>query len=1027
MKKLFSILTAFVVPLQAFAASDIHVTGKVTEAGTNEPLIGVSVMITGTTSGTVTDFDGNYEINVPADGSLLFSYIGFVDVTVPVNGQGVINCELGVDNKLLDEVVVVGYTVQKKRDVLGAVSKVNGSELVKVPVSSVEQSLQGRVAGVDITTQTGAPGAGLSVRVRGTNSISSNNEPLYIVDGIPVESAFNTLSPNDIENITILKDASSAAIYGSRAANGVVVITTKRGAKGDAKVSYNMQAGVQFHGHLTEMVNTQEYIQIYNESVANDNLVLTIPRAAIAGDWIKDFANENHLENIFRVAPIHQHEISVNGGNDKTQYLISGSYFGQDGIIRGTDYNRASIRSNVNSQVKDWLKVGLNLNGTYGKQRMVSSSGDGYVSEGGSVVRYALFRTPAIPTYDKNGKFVDLPSTFYGDPKYDEFFGDGYSPEGLIANTDRTSETYTFLGSGDIQINFARNIFLKATAGVDYRDYTLRVFNPTWGDHDRINSTNGLDINNNKHLNWTANATFNHLIETGKHTVNYMVGAEFIKNHDKSYGMSDTKFSDTDEKVLYVGLGNGINRATQGESGSALMSFFANVNYNYAGKYYVSGILREDGSSRFSKGNRWGTFYSVSAGWNMEQEPWLQDAENLNKLKLRAGYGSIGNQNIALYAYSDRYSRGYYYALGNNQAVNGYAQTTLGNDKLKWETSNQVNVGVDVELLDNTLGFTVDYYYKVTKDMLVQESLPLSVGNMGAPWVNNGSVMNTGVDFEIFYRRNFKDWGFNINLNGGYLYNRVLSLNSPIQGGRVDSGVYATMTQVGHPIGSFYLYKMEGIFQDELDIMTSANQGKPGTIFPGDVKYADVNGDNVIDEKDRTFVGSAMPKFTTGLNLGFNFKGFDASLFFQGAFGQKIYSQVNYDIEGFYRGFTVTKRYFNEHWTPENHSNTQPRAASTGKSNNVKASTRFLEDGSYLRLKNVQLGYTFKFKEDAKISNLRIYAAASNLFTITGYNGLDPEMTSSTNASGEGDRANGIDWGTYPVAKSVTLGLNFTF
>lgn len=1026
MKKLFSILTAFVVSLQAFAASDIHVTGKVTEAGTNEPLIGVSVMITGTTSGTVTDFDGNYEINVPADGSLLFSYIGFVDVTVPVNGQGVINCELGVDNKLLDEVVVVGYTVQKKRDVLGAVSKVNGSELVKVPVSSVEQALQGRIAGVDITSQTGAPGANISVRVRGTNSISSNNEPLYIVDGIPVESAFNTLSPNDIENITVLKDASSAAIYGSRASNGVVLITTKKGAKGDARISYNMQAGVQFHGHLTEMANTAEYIAMYNEAAIADNAKSSIKRPLIEGEYLKDFADENHLENIFRVAPIHQHELSVNGGNDKTQYMVSGSFFGQDGIIRGTNYNRGNIRSNVTSQIKDWLKVGLNVNGSYAKQRMVSSSGDGYVSEGGSVVRYALFRNPAIPTYDKNGGFVDKPSTYYGGSEYVTFFGDGYSPEGLCVNTDRTSETYNFLATGDIQINFAKNIFLKGTAGVDYRDYTLRVFNPTWGDDNRINSDNSLDVNNNKHFNWTANATFNHVIEAGNHSVNYMLGAEFIKNHEKSYGMSDTKFADTDDKLLYVGLGSGINRATQGEAGSALMSFFANVNYNYAGKYYVSGILREDGSSRFAKGNRWGTFYSVSAGWNMEQEPWLKDADALNKLKLRAGYGSIGNQNIALYAYSDRYAPNYYYTLGG-KVVNGYAQTTLGNDKLKWETSNQLNVGVDVELLDNTLGFTVDYYYKVTKDMLVQESLPLSVGNMSAPWVNNGSVMNTGVDLEVFYRRNYKDWGFNVTLNGGYLYNKVLSLNSPIQGGRVDSGVYATMTQVGYPIGSFFLYKMEGIFQDELDIMTSANQGKTGSIVPGDVKYADINGDNVIDEKDRTFVGSAMPKFTTGLNLGFNFKGFDATLFFQGAFGQKIFSQVNYDIEGFYRGFNLTKRYVKEHWTPENHSNTQPRASWSGKTNNVKASTRFLEDASYLRLKNVQLGYTFKFKEDAKISNLRIYAAASNLFTITGYNGLDPEMTSSTNASGEGDRANGIDWGTYPVAKSVTLGLNLTF
>ena len=1024
--KRFILLILALLPFSAFA--QVKVSGTVTDSATKESMIGAGVLVKGTTNGVVTDIDGHYEITVPSgDVVLEFTCIGYSAKSIQVSGRSVINVAMDVDATVLDDVVVVGYSVQKKRDVLGAVSKVTGTELTKVPVASVSQSLQGRIAGVEVTSQTGAPGSSISVRVRGSSSISSSNDPLYIVDGIPVESGLNNISPNDIENITVLKDASSAAIYGSRASNGVVLVTTKSGQKGSVRISYNMQSGVQFHGHLTPMTNTAEYIQMYNEAATADNASSVVKRPLIEGEYLKDFADVNHVKEIFQVAPINSHELSVSGGNDKTQYLVSGSYYGQKGIIRTTNYQRGSLRSNITSQVKDWLKVGLNINGSLSSQRMVSSSGDGYGSgEGGSVVRYAFFRNPAIPVYDSEGNYVDLPSEYYGNSSYNTFFGDGYSPEGLIDNTDRTSKTKSLLATGNILINFTKNIFLNTTAGVDYRDYTLRVFNPTWGSNNRINSSNNLDVNKVNDLNWTVNSTFNHRMNFGAHSVNYLVGTELIKNHEESVGLSDTQFADTSKNLVYVGLGNGINRATQGESGSALMSFFASANYNYQSKYYVSAIIREDGSSRFSKKNRWGTFYSVSAGWNMEEEDFLKGLEAVNKLKIRAGYGAIGNQNIGLYAYNDRYTPNYYYAIGTG-VVNGYAQTALANENLKWETSNQVNVGVDYEGFNNTFGVSVDYYYKVTKDMLVQESVPLSVGNLSAPWVNNGSVLNTGVDIEMFYRRNFKDWGFDVTLNGGYLHNEVLSLNSPIQSGRVDSGVYATLTQVGHPIGSFYLYQMEGIFQSNTEIMLHANQGASGTIVPGDVKYKDINNDGVIDEKDRTFCGSAIPKFTAGLNLALNYKNWDFSMFFQGAFGQKIFSQINYDIEGYYRGFNLTKRYYKEHWTETNHSNTQPRASWSGKTNNVKASTRFLEDGSYVRLKNIQLGYNFKMKENCPVSSCRLYVAGSNLLTFTKYSGLDPEMTVSTNSSSEGDRANGIDWGTYPVARSVTLGLNITF
>ncbi|MDD6363821.1 MAG: TonB-dependent receptor [Bacteroidales bacterium] len=1007
----------------AVSAQNLHVEGTVTDASNGEPVIGAFVLQAGTQNGTTTDIDGNYSIDVPSGSTLQFSSIGYKTAEKHAASER-IDVLLELDSQLLDDAVVIGYSVVKKRDVLGAVSTVDNEKLTAVPVASVQSSLQGRVAGVEVSSQTGAPGSSISVRVRGTSSVSSGNDPLYIVDGIPVEGALNSLSPSDIETITVLKDASSAAIYGSRASNGVVLITTRTGKSGRATISYNMQTGVQVHGHLTEMANTQEYISLYNEAAAADNATSIVKRPLIEGEYIKDFADVNHLKEIFRPAAINNHELSISGGSKKTQYMVAGSYYNQQGIIRGTNYDRANVRSNITSQVNNWLKFSLNANAALSRNRSVSSSGDGYAGEGGSVVRYALFRNPAIPVTFEDGRYVDLPSEYYGNSAYNSFFGDGYSPEGLCANTDRTTKQKLLLLNGNVLINFTKNIFWKTTAGIDYRNSTLRVYNPTWGTNNRINSNDGLDVTSTEELNWTVNSTFNHLMTFGKHNVSYLIGGEAVRNHANTMAMSDSDFPANDPALLYVGKGNGVKNQTQGESGSSLLSFFAQASYNYDGKYYVSGIIREDGSSRFSKGNRWGTFYSVSAGWNMEQEEWMKDVDKISKLKLRAGFGSIGNQNIGLYAYSDRYSQGYYYAFGGGNR-NGYAQVTLGNSDLKWETSNQFNVGMDMEFLRGEVGFSLDYYYKVTKDMLVEQALPLSIGNSAAPWVNNGSVLNTGVDVEFFYRKNFRDGGFEINLNGGYLHNEVLSLNAPILGGRVDSGVYATKTEVGYPIGSFFVYKMEGIFQDDFEIMTSPYQGKG--VAPGDVKYADVYADNVIDEKDRTFMGSAIPNFNLGLNLSGNYKGFFVSAFFQGAFGQKIFSQVNYDIEGFYRGFNVTKRYYDEHWTAENHSNTQPRASWQAKGNNVKVSSRFLEDGSYFRLKNLQLGYDFKLKEDFAVKSCRLFIAGTNLFTLTGYSGLDPEMTVSTNSAAEGDRANGIDWGTYPVARSFTLGLNISF
>ncbi len=1026
--------TQFIIYFSIFClclqAQNVTVTGIVKDATTSELLIGVNLVVPGSNTGTVTGVNGDFSISVPVNSTLRVSYIGYQVQEFKVTEAKVLNILLVSESKQIDEVVVVGYSVQKRRDVLGAVSKVNNEELTKIPVASAQDALQGRVAGVEVSAQTGAPGAPISVRIRGASSINSSNDPLYIVDGIPVEGALNNLSPNDIDNMTILKDASSAAIYGSRANNGVVLITTKQGKSGEARVTYNAQVGFQTHGYLTPMTTTQQYIQLYNEAANNDNLVLSAPRPLITGALVKDFPNINHLASIFQTAPIQSHELSISGGNDKTTYLVSANYYNQVGILNHTGYDRFSMRSNINSEVKKWLHVGLNVSGGISNSRMVSSSGDGFVAEGGSVIRYAYFRSPAIPIKNTAGQYVDLPSDFYGDAAYNVFFGDGYSPEGLAANTDRTLQIKTLLATGNVLINFPANLFLKTTLGVDYANSGSREYDVTWGSGNRINNPNALDISNNTNTNWTINSTLNHSIKLGENSnLTSLIGAEAIKNSSVGLSASDRNFASNDPNFLFIGNGVASPPLTtnvtgsQGESGSTLLSYFANANYNYAQKYYLSGIIRRDGSSRFIGKNQWGTFYSASAGWNIDTEEFMKDMANISKLKLRVGYGSIGNQNIALYANLDQYSPNYYYTFGGNP-TKGYAQTQLGNTNLKWETSNQFNAGVDLEMFKGVFGASLDYFNKLSTDMLVIAPLPPSVGNASPAYINSGSMLNTGVDLELFYRKEYNKGGFNITLNGGYLHNNVVKLNAPLVGGLL-GGAYATQTVVGQPIGAFYLYQVAGIFQNQSEILTSPFQGTG--IQPGDVKYVNQNGDNVIDARDRKYMGSAIPTFTAGLTLSGHYSGFDISVFFQGAYGQKIYSKVNEDIVGFYRGFNVAESYYTQHWTPSNHSNTQPRASWLASANNIMASSRFLEDGSYTRLKNLQIGYTIPNTKKIKIERIRVYLAGTNLLTFTKFTGLDPEMTVSTNSASEGDRANGIDWGTYPVAVSYTFGLNVTF
>ena len=1022
---LFVVLFWFPLLLPGQNADPVVVSGRVTDTeGLGIP--GVTVVVEGTTVGTTTDIDGDYELRIPADAEepvLAFSFIGFKGQQISVGEQRRIDVVLKEDVRLLDEFVVVGYGIQRKVDLTGAVSSIDSDELRLLPVAGADQALQGRASGVNITHNTGMPGEGVNVRIRGVGSINSSNDPLYIVDGVPTTDALRTLSPNDIESISILKDAASAAIYGARANNGVILITTRQGEAGEPRIEYSSQVGFQQHGQLTPMTNRDQYIEMYNEAAENDNAFITNPvllRSLIEDDLAMSVPDVDHLGEIFRTGIIMNHSISVSGGTDDLTYMVSGNMFEQEGIIHGSFYERYSGRMSLNSKLNDRIRLGANLNMSRSDNDIIGSSGDGYGGNGGSVVRYAMFRTPPIPTYDDGGNYVDMPS-------HPGFFGDGYNPVGLAHKMNNNIGENRLFGDINTHIELMPNLHFSGTYGLDRTDFYQRRFNENWGTNNRINNPNSLEINNGYYQSLSAsnvlsyNETF-----AERHDISAMVGTEAIKNDGYTDAATQRDFPDQAGNLVFLGNGLGTIVVSESSWANTLLSFFGRVNYTYDDKYLISGTLRRDGSSRFSPDNRWGTFYSLSGAWRIDMEDFMSNNDFFDMLKIRAGYGAIGNQEVGNYAYSDQIAPNFNYPFGGAMA-SGYAISVLGNRDLQWETSTQLDIGLDIAILQSRLFIAMDYYRKITANMLVQQPNPPSAGYANPAWVNNGEILNEGVEMELTYRNQIGSVGFEFNGNMAYLHNEVLKLAAPIMGGRIDHGVYATLTEVGFPVGSFFLYEMSGIFQNELEVITGAYQGS--NIRPGDVRYVDQNGDGVINEQDRVHVGSAIPKYTTGFQVAATYRSFDVSLFWHGAFGHQIYYQVATDIEGFYRPFNLTMRYYDERWTGEGTSDTQPRASWSAKGNNTKPSTRFLEDASFLRLKNLQVGYTLpeKLTQRLRMNDARVYFIAHNLLTFTQYPGLDPEMTTSDNSRQEGDAAAGIDWGTYPLARSFNVGLTISF
>lgn len=1024
--KKYCFLILATISITVCAQAQTLIKGKVSDEK-GEAVIGANVLVRGTSNGTVTDIEGNFQLQLPAgseDATLTISSIGYVSQEIAIAGQTTFNVTMAEDLKVLNEVVVTGYTSQRKDKITGAVAIVKGDELIKLPVPSLDQALQGRAPGVVVSQNTGAPGEGVQVRIRGVGSILSGNGPLYIVDGLPTQD-ISQISTQDIESMTILRDASAAAVYGARAANGVVVVTTKAGSAQAMQVQVNSQIGFQEPSRKIKMANTDQYVSIYNEAISADNATKTNPifmKKLITDEIAAGLANTDWVDAIMRKGILQNHSVSVSGGNDKTRYFVAGNYFGQQGIVKSSDYERLSGRVNVESDVKSWLKAGVNLNLSRATTDLVGSSGDGAGGNGGSVIRYAYFRTPAIPVYDDNGNFTDKPERF-------DLFGDGYNPVGMLAyNQNRKKEDRVF-GKFYLNIEPIKDVHFITNFGIDISNYNRRRFDRTWGTDNRINGINRLETVTGRNQTITWSNFLSYTKTFGQSTFNFLLGEETVKNSVYALNASQTNFPDQDQSLVYLGNGLGLITNSENQQGAALASFFGKVDYDFANKYLISGTVRRDGSSKFGPENRWGTFYAGSLGWRIDQE-FFKESNIVERWLFRAGYGSIGNQDILNYGYTSQIGLAAYYPYGNTRSL-GSSISTYGNTAIKWETSNQFNLGTDIELWAGKLNVSFDYYRKLAKNLLLPQPLAASVGLNASTTTNNGELLNTGFELAISHSNQIGAFKYSVTANGATLKNEVLSMVSgPIAAGNAGGGYYITLTEPGQPVGSFYMLEMEGIFQNDLQVFTHAIQGKQGSIKPGDVMYKDQDKNGVIDENDRVHVGSAIPKFTAGLNVSMSYKAFDLSLFFQGAYGQKVFSTLNRDIEGFYRPFNVTERYFENHWTGEGTTNKYPRASWDASQNNNRYTTRFLENGSYTRLKNLQVGFNVPkdFISRYGFSAFRIYVSGTNLLTFTKFQGSDPEMTVSDNAkTTAGDLANGIDWGTYPAARSYNVGVSVTF
>lgn len=1015
------------------------IRGTVTDMH-GEPIIGANVVEKGTTNGTVTDLDGNFSLSMQNKNHLLvFSYIGYNAKEIPAGNGTPLTIRLQDDTQNLDEVIVVGYSVQKKKDLTGAVSVLEISDLKDTPVSSVDQMMQGKLSGVNVIPDN-MPGGGVAVRVRGFSTIR-NNDPLYIIDGVPVEGGINFLNPNDIESMQVLKDASSASIYGARAANGVVIISTKKGKEGTFRVNLDAYMGVQTSAKQMRMLNAQEYGDLLWQAQRSDGKkpvsdiygsgeTAVIPEYLDTGKRLRS-GDVDWVDEITQNAMVQSYNLSLAKADKVSNHLFSLGYFNQDGLMKYTGFERISARFNNEYKLfNDRLKIGENASLSHSWGTTVTNN----AALGGML--YNAYKTASItPVYDLDGNFGSNP------------IADITNPLGqLYRNKDNRSHTSRVFGNLYAELNILDGLYFKTAFGADYKNLYRRSFSPKYTETNIQQPLSTINTKNQWNFNWVFTNTLNYLKTFGKHSVAALLGIETTHNQQEYFSASREGFASDDDNFHYLDAGDsGSQKNTGSAFTSKMMSYFGKIDYNFDNRYLFAFTLRRDGSSKLGD-HKWGNFPALSAGWRISSEPFY-NLEAISNMKVRVGWGQNGNSDIPAYStinsyVSDPDHSNYPIDGSQNSVTTGYTQTRNGNPGLRWETTTQTNIGLDLGFLNNSLTVTLDWFNKDTKDLLWERPL---IGNVGGTnqtvWDNVGQMRNRGFEAEVSYTKSVnKDFGFNASLNLSAIGNQMTELDGDISYIGLPTSVIHSLnfdqevsrSAIGQPIGSFFAYKADGLFQNEAEIKAHANsKGEPlqPNAKPGDIRFMDINADGVIDGKDRDFVGDPLPDITAGLTLGANYRNFDISLFFQGMFGNDVYDLTRY-VGDFYNQSQYNKnnRVLNA-WTPTNTNTDVPRVTMDDPNNNIRPSSYYVHDASFLRLKNVKIGYAVPQSVLSKIkfNSLYIYAQATNLFTITGYDGIDPEVGLQSYSSDYRNLDMGVDRGIYPLSRTFTLGVNVSF
>jgi TonB-linked SusC/RagA family outer membrane protein len=1017
----------------ATASASIMISGRVTdEKGVGMP--GVNVLIKGTSTGTATDNNGEYRLNdVDENGTLLFSFIGYVTQEVPINNRTAINIVLASDLNALQEVVVVGYGTQEKKDVTGSVGTISGKEVASFPVASVDQALQGKLAGVFVTTNSGEPGGGVSIRVRGMGGFGAS-EPLYVIDGVIItyndsNSSFNplsTLNMADIESINVLKDASASAIYGARAGNGVVIITTKRGKEGKSKLSFDTYVGFQQVARKLDMMNASEYASFSNDAYS-----------AAGQPPFSRFANPESLgegtnwqNSIFRTSPIQNYQFTLSGGNDKNQYLVSTGYLKQDGTIIGSVFDRYSLRLNLDNQITSRLKFGnsLNISRTY---NLALPNNDKF----GGIVAQAIRRSPTLPIYDANGG--------WGGPDAQElpYLGQTANPVRMALLNNNKTERIRALGNMYLELEVIRDLYLRTSLGIDYLLTNTDSFSPTW--------TEGV-LASTIASESAAKSTLANIMS--ENTITYK--KTFQANHHLEVLAGYTAQLSTFE-VLAAGSKNQLtntvttidagdpnpNRQAFGsKSQSSYLSVLGRINYAFQDKYLFTANIRRDGSSVFSSLHKYAVFPSFSAGWRVSQERFMAGIPLISDLKIRGSWGQVGiDGNLGNGTEYATIASGYLYNFGHT-VYPGMAANRVPNSSLKWETVTQSDVGIDLGLFDNRISLTADYFLKRYTNMITQRLIPVYAGivndgyyeNTVSQPINSATVLNKGFEFALNYRKSQGTFTYTLGANFTTFTNKVIKLDNEIVGGNTGNTPQGNLTRTvqGGSVGQFYGWLTDGIFQNQNEVNQANALGDPnvpfqnGSTSPGDFRFRDLNGDGVINDKDRTYIGSPIPNFTYGFQANLGYKQFDLSLFFQGVQGSKI-ANVNRFITESSGGFENKSKDMLQRWTDTNPTNAYPRAIATDPNFNDRFSNRFVEDGSYLRLRNIQLGYKLPtpLLQKLSIHSLRVYVSAQNLITLTRYKGFNPDI----GAQQQSNLNYGVDNSVYPQSITFLGGVNLEF